>query len=991
MAKTKYFYPPAPSVGSQTFSDNIVGLQLVAGGGLTQGNFEFTSAIYEKVNRKFDTGVFSEPFTLENLNIENIEETKKIIEKNFKVYPNFDISQITSFSLYGSLQKRLLASITKVINFFPAAIEIYSNQSSGIGTYPTATNIVYDSVDDETTFDINVFLFNNPFGIDYSTNAKRNLETRPLAVSKYRNITDNFTSYSLYFKTLDVEYNLLDLVPTTSLTGGTVNVTVKGDPFNNKISTITQSNETLIIKPNNLVTEQIFSDSFDEVEDFLLNRKSIPLYTSTFKYPDYDGDGNYVMYNEKVTWKLDIYWNLDITSPNFDNYLTKVQKIAEALDLYKTNLISRFLITGSFIEFDTADQKIEKVLQIYGRSFDEVKKFIDALANMNSVNYVVGNDIPSQLLVNLAQTLGISTNISPITNENFLTSVFNPNATQTYPGQSKPDTPTELNYQYYRNLILNASYMFKSKGTRKSIEYILRFIGAPDALIELNEIVYLADSKININRFYELYDNVSGGTYLNVSPTLDPTNTFSVLGTTYTGYTTSASIELTTSTLADYPVDPYGYPKPPTNNDSYYYQLGSGWFEQTPEHRSDEVADLANSSFDPTNPYLISSLKPFTYGQEYLDKYRNFPSMGTFGFEITKTIDNQKSWEINTETRKNNSDFNGVDYTTESDDLVLNTKMVEVYLNMGQGITYDIWDMSAQYDYPIPNTGLTAPYPSPGLIDWTFINPKPKEKSFFEFAQSFYNNFINVRNRWTISDGKTGGYPTLQSVFWNYLQSEETVGIPSNKFTYQKMIDFTLGLGDYWQRLLEQVVPATTIWMTGQKMDNSAFHRQKIVWRRQRGCIFIPVSCIPCAYNGQLFTYDCIDQTLTCSLTNLSNPLFPSQVLSDSVNNLIASSGYTQTQCDETSVVSTWYIDCRLDSDILIQGSFFTGYGDQTPTTTQILTAIETELDTLYSFGLNYYLAGNNLIVSNTTCYDNFTNKTFHINIGVDIDINCTN
>ena len=77
MAKQKYFYPPAPPVGSQTFSDDIVGLQLVSGGGLTQGNFEFTSAIYEKVNRKFDTGIFSEPFTLENLNIENIEETNQ--------------------------------------------------------------------------------------------------------------------------------------------------------------------------------------------------------------------------------------------------------------------------------------------------------------------------------------------------------------------------------------------------------------------------------------------------------------------------------------------------------------------------------------------------------------------------------------------------------------------------------------------------------------------------------------------------------------------------------------------------------------------------------------------------------------------------------------------------------------------------------------------------------------------------------------------------
>lgn len=299
--------------------------------------------------------------------------------------------------------------------------------------------------------------------------------------------------------------------------------------------------------------------------------------------------------------------------------------------------------------------------------------------------------------------------------------------------------------------------------------------------------------------------------------------------------------------------------------------------------------------------------------------------------------------------------------------------------------------MSRQYDYPIPNSGLTAPYPSPGLIDWTFINPKPKELSFFEFAQTFYNNFINVRNRWTISDGKTGGYPTLQSVFWRYLQSEETVGLPNNKFTYQKMIDFTLGLGDYWQRLLEQVVPATTIWMTGQKMDNTIFHRQKVVWRRQRGCVFIPVNCIPCTFNGQLFTYDCIDQTLSCNLSSLSNPLFPSQVLNDSINNLISSSGYTQSQCDQTSVVSTWFIDLRLDNDILIQSSFFTGYGDDTPTNTEILTGIETELDTLYSYGLNYYLAGNNLIVSNTTCYDSFTNKTLYLNIGVDIEINCTN
>ena len=110
----KIFFPFG---GVKTFSDNLVGFQIVDGGGLTQGNFEFTSAIYEKTNRKFDTGIFSNPYTLENLKIDNIEEVKRIIEKTFKVYPNFDISEITSFSLYGSLQKRMSTSIIKVINF----------------------------------------------------------------------------------------------------------------------------------------------------------------------------------------------------------------------------------------------------------------------------------------------------------------------------------------------------------------------------------------------------------------------------------------------------------------------------------------------------------------------------------------------------------------------------------------------------------------------------------------------------------------------------------------------------------------------------------------------------------------------------------------------------------------------------------------------------------------------------------------------------------
>ena len=379
-------------------------------------------------------------------------------------------------------------------------------------------------------------------------------------------------------------------------------------------------------------------------------------------------------------------------------------------------------------------------------------------------------------------------------------------------------------------------------------------------------------------------------------------------------------------------------------------------------------------------------MTPFTFGGEYLDRFTKFPHMNQ-GYTITKINDNQKSWSASDiGNRKNNSNFNGVDYTIFDDRQIINSKNIELNINMGQGLIYDVWNMSVKYDYPIPNSVLTSPYPYPGLIDWTFVNPKPKEKTFFEFAQSFFTNMINVRNRQTIFDGKTGGYPTLQSIYWKYLQSEQLVGIPSNKYTYQKMIDYTLGIGDYWQRLLEQLVPATTLWLTGQKMENSIFHRQKFVWRRQRGCQFIPVECVPCAFDGQIFGYDCIDQTLSCELYFLSPQSYLTQVLSS----VISQSGYTQSNCDLTSIVSEWFVDCRLDNTILVQEQFYTGYGfyDQ-PNVAQIIAAIDLKLALLYNSGLNYYFSGKTLIISNSTCYDDFTNKKLYLNIGINVSINC--
>jgi hypothetical protein len=100
-------------------------------------------------------------------------------------------------------------------------------------------------------------------------------------------------------------------------------------------------------------------------------------------------------------------------------------------------------------EFDTPDQRFEKLYRFMGEVLMKLRPLLVLSANINSVHYNVGNDIPSQLLKNLTQTLGWVTNFSPISNERVITgSIYN--STKYIPGLQIGPTPEEINYQFYQ-------------------------------------------------------------------------------------------------------------------------------------------------------------------------------------------------------------------------------------------------------------------------------------------------------------------------------------------------------------------------------------------------------------------------------------------------------------------------------------------------------------------------------------------------------------
>lgn len=977
MASNKYRYPPAPPNARGTFSDKLVGLQFHDGGELTQSNFEFTTKVVERVGRKFNTGVFSSPISLSDINIKDVNSAIEVFNREFTAKPNFDTSNVLSFSLYGSTQKRISTSITKIIGFFPASIEVdkdYYNYSTGY----TAYDIVYDSVDNTTTFKIDVSRIKNPFDIDFTSNASLNEQNREIEVSYLRNLTKNYSKYSLYINNLNDEFEILDLTPSNTLNSGFIEIEVDGNPFNNS-----QTTESLTIKPNSEVTEEVLKRDFDEIEDFLLNRGKKPLYTAIFQVVLEGDNGKLYKTNKKVTWPIDGQWNLDIRTDRFEDYLNKLNRITFDLDEFRTNLISRFLTAGTLKDFDTKEQKFEKVLQIYGRNFDEIKKYIDALSHINSVNYRVKDDIPSELLKDLANTVGWSNNISPINNSDLLGTIYSSNSESSFSGKSKKETANEISYQYYRNLILNTAYLFKSKGTLRAIESLLNIAGIPKSLVEMSESVYLVDNPVNIDTFNTNFESINEGTVLFNDVILDGNSSVSVLGIPYTAYQSINRYEITTNTREDYPVGDDGYPKAPRHTEDMFYQKGAGWYKSTPQHRSNEIVNTTNLVFTGQNENIQTELEPFTYGEKYLNIYKKFPNM-RMGFNLLRVDDNKKSWvDTKNQSRKNNNANLNSNYTIRDERLVLNSKKIDLALNVGRGIVYDIWQLSRQYEHPITNEGLITGYPNEGGIDWTVINPKPKEKTFFEFNKTFFKNMINVRNRQFITDGKGGGYPTLQKLHWDYLKDKN-----SNKFTYQKTIDYTNGIGDYWMRLVEQMVPATTLWHGGQKFENSVLHRQKFPWKVNRTDHGPDEGCDVCIFEGPIYSYGCNNYQLNCDIT-LTNG---QSLLSASISAILGNRGYNVNDCDNQTIISTWKAVIKYNTNIVYESpiGFYNGSGpNDYPSQQQWIDEILIGLQNLQQYNLSYDLIGNNLIISNLDCNEDLSTSVFTVEVKINTQIEC--
>jgi hypothetical protein len=207
------------------------------------------------------------------------------------------------------------------------------------------------------------------------------------------------------------------------------------------------------------------------------------------------------------------------------------------------------------------------------------------------------------------------------------------------------------------------------------------------------------------------------------------------------------------------------------------------------------------------------------------------------------------------------------------------------------------------------------------------------------------------------------------------------------------MINYVNGMGDYWIQMIEQMVPATTIWNTGTRLENSIFHRQKFVWRRQEGCKFLPIPCKPCNLTTQLYVLDCPVQQVTCGLYPWStdpNTTSFGIVLAQTMLDFFTSQGLDPNNCQINTIVSNWFVDVRVNGTILTQYGFFEGIGTNGfPTSSQWVTALSEAFDGLLTDGYSYNIdeTDQEIVVFNNNCQPNF--DELQINVGINFEVYC--
>ena len=255
--------------------------------------------------------------------------------------------------------------------------------------------------------------------------------------------------------------------------------------YNEVVYLVKGNQEEFRIRPNNDVF-RAYIRSLDSFERLLLNTSSNPLYTAYFELIG-ENEYGYYTYTDKFTFPT-TYGGYNIGSngnPQFNKYLSDLVRIGDFYDERMSDNIFRSLTHESIKNLDLTrprndegvteeeyegEGRITKILRLYGREFDEIKLYIDAIKDVNRVTYDEVNNLPDYFLTDELEKDGWDVkSIYPIRKTSKCTpSYVNDNTISVMPYPVQPKKYRGLSAKIDNNYICDSTTNLKIKNVDAS-------------------------------------------------------------------------------------------------------------------------------------------------------------------------------------------------------------------------------------------------------------------------------------------------------------------------------------------------------------------------------------------------------------------------------------------------------------------------------------------------------------------------------------------
>ena len=605
----------------------------------TDGNFVFTTSKIQTPNRKTKPGEI-----IDTLTYEDVKDSKPNVN-NVIVYPQSD--DISSYAYYGSCVDLFQGAISNIVANFPGCLYTkglslmkYNETKQTMDFFPSENPMSY--------------IVLNPFLIDFFTKEPvlnyHDNELRYFAVS--------YDKYEIEGKPV-LGFNSeiqIDPCPPNNYwenTGQRIGyITIRTEDRDYNIDVYGQENgfvyvtehENFELRPQQSVIESYF-DNLNGIERILLTRKSSPLYTNSIKVPLEPSNEGYVYKNQKISWPTikNGHYCIDVSEGVLNTFIENVHEIAEVYDVYKTdNLYGRmtheaiknydWTYTQEYYDGDEeifigGGDRMKDIIHFIGRTFDDLKVYVDGIKNSGNVSYNGNNNMPDAMLSEKAELSGWDvTSVIPTVvmedkeNAGYVKLSQNFLETQTlkwYDGCSCEGVDTtSMDNDFMRRLILSSKRIFESKGTQESIEMVMGLFGlGRDKDYELYEQYYLFEVRQDINKdengneyslVQELSDTVDNTSTGFVSDGDDIYPNFNTVPVNTITEEVVTKIKVETNNQGKKVINPVEesyqtktfiipyYRQDDFNRDYYYFQSRGGWGNYDSIHIKDEEGNITD-------------------------------------------------------------------------------------------------------------------------------------------------------------------------------------------------------------------------------------------------------------------------------------------------------------------------------------------------------------------------------------------------------------